>query len=172
MSLEGNNWGDRFSDMSAKALTAFMSTYNMVSQAVAFAGIDPATTGTGDCTINGVYIQSLTVEDDADWDSTTSTDLVQGDALGTFIPDGYSVYIAIFANSLGRLRIDLASEIALDADVELKIPWFDPTTWCCIGLSLIDGDGSDTLGTHSIVSVDTVYQVIGPVLPHPDNLKI
>ena len=171
MSLENSNWANRFGNKGVGALAAFMSTYNMVSQAVAFAAVDPATTGGGDCTINGVYIPALPVEDDADWSSILEADLVEGDAKGVHIPTSYSVYLAVFANEDGRLRIDLAGDIALDANVELKIPWFDPSEWCCIGIVLIDATNC-TLGTTNINAMATVYDVIGPVLPHPDNLKI
>ena len=171
MSLEDSNWAVKFGNKGVGAFSAFMSTCNMVSQAVAFAAADPATTGGGDCTINGVYIPALTAEDDADWSSILTTDLVEGDAKGIVIPALYSVYLAVFADEDGRLKIDLASEIALDADVELKIPWFDPSVWCCIGIALVNGNAT-TLGTTNINAITTVYDVIGPVLPHPDNLKI
>ena len=172
MSHEGNSWGDKFNDKAASSLAAFMSTYNVASQTVAFADENCATTGLQPCCINGVYIPILPVEDDADWSETTATTSIAGDAKGHILYDAYEVYLAIFANSLGRLRIDLAGENALDADVELKIPWFDPTTWCCIGIALINAAATTTLGSTNLSALDTVYQVIGPVLPHPDNLKI
>jgi hypothetical protein len=172
MSLEGNNWGDRFGNKGVAALAAFMSTYNMVDQAFTFGdGADPATTGTGDCTINGVYIPSLTAEADADWSSILAADLVEGDARGHVIPTAYSQYFAAFANAAGRLMILQAGDMALDGSEELKIPWFDPTTWCCIALFHINSTGF-TCGTTATGTMETEYAVIGPVLPHPDNLQI
>jgi hypothetical protein len=62
--MQDSNHGDKFSLLAAKEFARFMTTYNMVSQAVVEHGSvtwDLKTTGTGDCTINGVYIPSLTV---------------------------------------------------------------------------------------------------------------
>lgn len=169
--MTDNNWGSRFGNKGLSAFAGFMSTYNMVSQAVAFADENCATTGGGDCTINGVYIPALTAEAATDWSETTAATSIEGDAKGVVIPNLHSAYIAIFADADGRLKIDMASDIALDADVELKINWFDPSEWCCIGVALIDSAGC-TLGTTDINAIVTIYQVIGPVLPHPDNLTI
>jgi hypothetical protein len=173
MSLEGNAWGDKFGDKAAGALAAFMSTYNMVAQSASFDDENCQHAGGGDCTINGVYYPALTAEVTTDWSDTATTGTsVAGDALGTIVYDGYMVYLAVFANYLGRMRVDLASPVFLDADIELKIPWFDPTTWCCIAIGLMNAGSTITLGTTDINSETTMYQVIGPVLPHPDNLKI
>jgi hypothetical protein len=172
MSLEGNNWGDRFGQKGAAALAAFMSTYNMVDQALAFSnGADPVTTGTGDCTINGIYIPSLPAEASADWSDTSGADLVEGDARGLVIPTAYSQWFAVFAKANGMLMILQAGDKALDGNEELKIPWFDPTTWVCIALLHINSTGW-TAGTTAVGTMETEYAVIGPVLPHPDNLKI
>jgi len=164
-----SNYASLFNHNAAEMLMAFANTYNIATQAVAFAAADPATTGTAMCYIDGVLIPSLTVEDDADWSSDTSTISVEGDAEGFVVPDTYSQYLAVFADADGRLRIDLAGDLALDADVECKIPMFDPSTYVCIAIVLIDGNGC-TLGTTNINALATVYQVVGPVYPHPDNL--
>lgn len=164
------SFATRFSSKAMKDLAGFLSTYNSVSQAVAFAAADPATTGTKPCTINGQLIPALTAEADADWSSALAADLVEGDAKGTVLANGQSVYLAVFANAAGRLRIDLASEVALDAAVELKMPDFDYTTWVCIAVALVDAGGAVTLGTTDINAITTVYQILGPVLPHADNV--
>jgi hypothetical protein len=155
----------------AQKLAAFLTTYNQASQALAITAVDPATTGTEKMVINGVPITCI-VEDDADWSSVLEADLVQGDAKGVVIPNLYSQWLIVYANAAGRLRIDLAGDMALDANVELKIPMYDPTVWCPIALLLVDSTGA-TLGTTDIGAsmIGTEYQVIGPVLPHPDNLK-
>lgn len=167
-----DNWGKFFNYKIMKELAGFLSTYNMETQAVAFAAADPATTGTKQCVINGVYIPALTAEADADWSSALAADLVQGDAKGTVLADGQSVYLAVFADATGRLRINLAGSVALDAAVACKIPDFDPSTWVCIAIVLVDAGGAVTLGTTDINAIATVYQVIGPVFPHPDNIDI
>ena len=170
MSLTDNNWGDKFGNKGTAAFAAFMSTYNMVDQTFALA-TDPSTSGGGDCTINGVYIPALTAEADADWSETTASTLVAGDARGEVIPTAYSVWLAVFARSTGLLRIDMAGDMALDSNEVLKIPWFDPTIWCCIAVVNINSTGW-TAGTTDAGTMDTIYPVIGPVLPHPDNLTI
>ena len=172
MSLDSGNWAGLFNHRAMKDLAAYLTTYNMETQAVAFAAADPATTGTKQCVINGVYIPSLTAEDDADWSSILVADLVEGDAKGFVMANLYSQYLAVFANADGRLRIDLAGEYALDAAVELKVPHYDPTEWCCIAIVLVNAGGAVTLGTTNINAIITIYQVLGPVLPHPSNMDL
>ena len=169
--MTDSSWGEKFGNKAVAALAGFLTTYNVASQAVAFTTVDPTTTGTAPCCINGVYIPALTAEAATDWDSDTAATSVEGDAKGVYIPDLYSAYIVIFADADGRLRIDMASDIALDAAVSLKIPWFDPSEWCCIGIALVTSAGC-TLGTTNINAIVTIYQIIGPMLPHPDNLQI
>lgn len=172
MSLDNGNWAGLFSHRAMKDLAAYLTTYNLDTQAVAFAAADPATTGTKQCMINGTFIPSLTAEADADWSSILEADLVEGDAKGFVMANLYSQYLAVFANADGRLRIDLAGEYALDAAVELKIPHFDPTEWCCIATVLVDAGGAVTLGTTDISGIVTITQVLGPILPHPDNMDM
>ena len=168
MSLEGNVWGDKFGNKGSAAFAAFMSTYNMVSQQLT-GDTDFSTVALQDCTINGVYIPILPASGAVTWAGGAE---IVGDAEGVVVPADYSIYLAIFANASGELRVDLAGiQFALDADVALKMPWFDPTVWCCIGISLIDGNAT-TLASDDLSGVDTISQVIGPVLPHPDNLTI
>ena len=169
--ISDGNWSDRFGNKGLSALSGFLTTYNVATQAVAFADANCATTGGAACCINGVYIPALTAELATDWDSDTAATSIEGDAQGVYIPNLYSAYIAIFADADGRLKIDMASEIALNADVTCKINWFDPSEWCCIGVALITSTGA-TLGTTDISGMDTVYQITGPILPHPSNLSI
>ena len=165
-----STYASLFNHSSMMMLAAYLNTYNQESQALAVTGVDPATTGTKKMMIDGVPITCI-AEADADWSSVLAADLVQGDAKGVVIPNLYSVWLIVYANYLGRLRIDLAGGMALDADVELKIPLFDPTTWCPIALMLVNSTGA-TLGTTDIGAsmIGTEYQIVGPVLPHPDNL--
>jgi len=169
--MTDNNWGERFGNKGLSALSGFLTTYNVATQAVAFADANCATTGGAACCINGVYIPALTAELATDWDSDTAATSIEGDAQGVYIPNLYSAYIAIFADADGRLKIDMAGEIALDADVTCKVNWFDPSEWCCIGIALVNSAGC-TLGTTNINSIVTIYQIIGPMLPHPSNLSI
>jgi len=59
-----NNWGDKFGHRPMKDLARFLTTYNMASQTIAVDEnvYDIQSTGTGACTINGIYIPSLTVD--------------------------------------------------------------------------------------------------------------
>ena len=167
--MTDNNWADRFGNKGLSALAGFMSTYNVATQAVAFANENCATTGGAACFINGVYIPALTAETATDWDSDTASTSIEGDAQGVYIPNLYSAYIAIFADADGRLKIDMAGDIALDDDVVCKVNWFDPSEWVCIGIALVDSAGC-TLGTTDINGIVDIKQIIGPMLPHPDNL--
>ena len=166
--------GKRFDKKALKQLAGYLTSYNMgTSQAVAFAAADPATTGTYPIMIDGVIIPALTAEADADWsDQDTAATIVAGDALATALENGYSVYMTIFARSTGLLRIDLAGTVALDAAVALKINQWDSSVWAPIAIALVDAAGSVTLGTTNINAITTVTNLLGSVLPHPDNLEL
>lgn len=168
-------WGKRFDKKAMKQLAGYLSSYNMgVSQALAFAAADPATTGTKPIMINGTYINALTVEDDADWsDADTASTLVAGDARGTALTNGKSVYCVCFARSTGLLRIDLSSSgVADDADATLKIPQWDASVWAPIATFDVNAGGAVTLGTTDISGIVTIVQQLSPLLPHPDNLDL
>lgn len=168
MSLESNNWANRFGNKGVGALAAYLSTYNMVDQAFTFTNAaDAATTGTGDCTINGIYVPSLPASGVLDWDAEE----IGGDALGKIVPTAYSMWFAAFADVTGKLYIYKAGEMALDGNEVLKIPFFDPSVMVCIGLFNINSTGW-TAGTTAVGTMETEYAVIGPVLPHPDNLGL
>ena len=172
--MTDNNWGERFGNKGLSALAGFMSTYNMATQTFVFSTADPRTTGTAACFINGVYIPSLTVENNSDWSGTTAATSVEGDAKGVYVPNLHSCYFAVFADADGRLRVDQAGDILLDTaclTAGVKIPWFDPSEWCCIAIFLINSTGW-TAGDTDVGEMETIYQVTGPVLPHPSNLSI
>ena len=91
-------------------------------------------------------------------------------ASGNVVASGDSMYYLCLANSAGTITLVKASdEGVLDADIELKIPQFDPSTYVAIGTLLIDSAGF-TLGTTSTAGVSTFAQLIGPVVPHADRL--
>ena len=62
--MQKSNWGDLFSHRPMKDLARFLTTYNMASQTIAADEnvYDIQSTGTGICTINGVFIETLTVD--------------------------------------------------------------------------------------------------------------
>ena len=63
--MQSSNWGDMFSHTAMKDLARFLTTYNMADQTVAVDGTNVyniQSSGTGDCTINGVYIPSLAAD--------------------------------------------------------------------------------------------------------------
>ena len=153
-----------------KDLAGFLTSYNVASQVVAFADENPATTGTKMCAIDGVIIPSLTAEDDADWDHASTA--VSGDAAGRVAANLYSLWHAVFADEDGLLTINEASNYALDAAVVLKVPDFDYETLVCIGLAALDFTGASTIGTTDNNGITTVYQVLGPIFPHPDNIDL
>lgn len=102
---------------------------------------------------------------DATWKTywTPSTQTAE-QASGDYIPNLYSRYYACLARADGVLTMVKAGDIALDADVTLEMPNFEPEMFVCIGTLLIDSAGF-TLGTTSTAGVSTFAQVIGPAFP-------
>ena len=167
-----NVWGLRFDKRPIKEMAAYLSSYNMgVTQTVAFAAVDPATTGTSPIMINGVVIESLTAEANADWSETTASTIVEGDAKGETFQDTYMVDIIVYARSTGLLRIDMAGEVELDADICLQIPHWDASVWAPIAIVNVNAGGEIVLGTTDINAEVTITQLLGAVLPHPDNFQ-
>jgi hypothetical protein len=103
---------------------------------------------------------------DALWKTywTRSTQTAE-QASGDYIPSLSSRYYLALANhAADSLTLVLAGDVALDADVELVIPNFDPEMFVAIGTLLINSAGF-TLGTTSTSGVSTFAQLIGPVFP-------
>lgn len=91
-------------------------------------------------------------------------------ASGNVVATGDSMYYLCLANSAGTITLVKASdEGVLDADIELKIPQFDPEIFVAIGTLLIDS-ATFTLGTTSTAGVSTFAQLLAPVYPHADML--
>jgi len=164
-------WGKRFSQRAVKELAGYLSSCNLgVSQAGALASQDPTTTGTKPIMIDGVYIPALTVEDDADWSETTAATIVTGDMRGVTLATTYSQWIMLLARSTGLLQILAASAQVLDASIAtaIKIPKWDASTYAPITLFSINAT-TVVFGTTDVNAMDTPYQLLQPVLPHPDN---
>jgi len=102
---------------------------------------------------------------DATWKTywTRSTQTAEA-ATGDYIPSLYSRYYLCLATEDGVITLVKAGDIALDADVQLRIPNFEPEMFVAIGTLLIDSAGF-TLGTTSTAGVSTFAQLIGPVFP-------
>lgn len=102
---------------------------------------------------------------DATWKTywTRSTQTAE-QASGDYIPTLYSRYYLCLAGTDGVITLVKAGDVALDADVELRIPNFEPEMFVAIGTLLIDSAGF-TLGTTSTAGVSTFAQLIGPVYP-------
>lgn len=90
-------------------------------------------------------------------------------AVGDVVPTLYSRYYVALVNSLGTLTLVKAGDVALDAAVTLEIPQFDPEVFCAIGTLLVDSAGY-TCGTTALTGISTFAQLIGPVVPHPNQL--
>ena len=90
-------------------------------------------------------------------------------ASGDYIPNLYSRYYLCLATADGVLTLVKAGPIALDADVKLVIPNFEPDMFVAIGTLLINSAGF-TLGTTSTAGVSTFAQLIGPVFPTGDGI--
>lgn len=102
---------------------------------------------------------------DATWKTywTRSTQTAEA-AVGDYIPNLYSRYYLVLATSDGVLTVVKAGDIALDANVELRIPNFEPEMFVAVGTMLINSAGF-TLGDTSTSGVVTFAQLIGPVFP-------
>jgi len=166
-------WGKRFDKRAMKELAGYLSSRNLgVTQAGVYTTNDPVTTGTNPIMINGVYIPALTAEANADWsDADTASTIVTGDMRGVTLATTYSQWIMMLARSSGLLQVLSASAQVLDAAIAaaIKIPKWDASTYAPIALHSIDAT-TVTFGTTDIGSaMDTPYQLLGQVLPHPDN---
>jgi hypothetical protein len=97
-------------------------------------------------------------------------------ASGTVITTLYEQWFAVFALSTGVISLAVAGTQATIAGgaAELKIPHFDPLTYCCIGVIKIakDDAGDLTVGTTALTGDGTYVNLVGPVFPHPDNLDL
>jgi hypothetical protein len=86
-------------------------------------------------------------------------------ASGDYIPaDSSRYYLALMQAGTDTLTLVKAGPVALDADVELVIPNFEPEMFYALGTLLINSAGF-TLGTTSTSGVSTFAQLIGPVFP-------
>ena len=90
--------------------------------------------------------------------------------VGNVVASGDSMYYLALCDSAGTLTLVEASDTGvLDADIEIKIPQFDPSVFVAIGLMLIDS-AAFTLGTTSTAGIVTFTQLLGPVFPHSERI--
>jgi len=110
------------------------------------------------------------LRDDALWKTYWARSSQTAEAAsGDYIPNLYSRYYLCLATADGVLTLVKAGPIALDADVKLVIPNFEPDMFVAIGTLLINSAGF-TLGTTSTAGVSTFAQLIGPVFPTGDGI--
>jgi hypothetical protein len=107
--------------------------------------------------------------DDATWKTywVRSTQTAEA-ASGDIIPTLNSRYYLCLATSDGVLTLVKAGDVALDADVKLVIPNFEPEMFVAIGTLLIDSPaGGFILGSTDIDTgtVGSFVQLIGPQFP-------
>lgn len=151
-----------------KEIIDFLSTYNMATQAIAIDSTaqDIQSTGLAPVVIDGVLIPALPADAALD----VSADAV-GDAAGTIIADGSEQYFAVLAKADGTLSVWVAGSAATTGSAVCQIPDFDPATFVCVGLMLVDASGAAfTIGTTALTSRVSFYQMIGPVFPYPSNI--
>lgn len=152
-----------------KKIMAFLGTYNMASQAVAIDETNTEniqSTGTAPVMLNGALIPALAADAELDISADTT-----GDATGTVIADSNEQYFAVMADADGVLSVWVAGDAATTGSATCQIPDFDPETYCCVGVMKIDASGADfTVGTTALTGRVAFYQMVGPVLPHPDNM--
>jgi hypothetical protein len=93
-------------------------------------------------------------------------------ASGNVVASGDSMYYLCLATAAGVITLVKASdEGVLDADIELKIPVFDPAVYVALGTMLINSAGY-TCGTTSTSGIVTFVQLYGPQFPHEDALAL
>jgi hypothetical protein len=103
---------------------------------------------------------------------TRSTQTAEA-ASGDVVPTLNSRYYLCLATKAGELTMVKAGDIALDADVKLVIPNFEPEMFVAIGTLLINAAvGGHILGDDDIDTgtVGTFGQLIGPVFPTGDGI--
>lgn len=105
------------------------------------------------------------LRDDATWKTywTRSTQTAEN-GVGDYIPSLSSRYYLALCDIAGTITLVKAGDVALDADVELRIPNFEPEVFVAVGTLLIDSAGF-TLGTTSTAGVSTFAQLVGPLFP-------
>ena len=88
-------------------------------------------------------------------------------AVGDLVTTGYSRYYLVLARkTTGIMTTVLAGNIALDADVELSIPQFDPELFVAIAIILKNAETDrDNWGSDDDSGECTVTQLIGPCFP-------
>ncbi len=155
-----------------RSVVSYLGTMNYESQAIAADAnvYDIQSTGTKSCMINGVYIPALTVD--------AAFPVLGSKINGLELADDKERWFAVFATAAGTLEIMAAGDAAdIGGNAVLKIPAFDPTTYVCLAVILYANDAASAAVTFGATDggVDwgtdgTIYQVIGPVFPHPDNL--
>jgi len=92
-----------------------------------------------------------------------------GDALLTTFS---RYYLILKSKTVGTLTSVLGGEVALDADVELSIPQFDPEWFVAVAHILKDAvTARDVWGTDDDNADCTVTQIIGPVFPSGTGIE-
>jgi len=165
---------DRFCSKAVQDLAAYGLTYNMATQAVAAktAGSDPDLkwTGTAAFVLNGQFYTALAALATIDMSSTT----VAPDLAGGSIPTTYEQYWLVLATAAGAALVKAASTVTLTSTgATLKIPYFDPTTYFPVAIiKYVNDSGSGfTIGTTNVDGTDCqIYQILGPLVPHDDNV--
>lgn len=95
-------------------------------------------------------------------------------ASGAVVTTLYERWVLITAKSDGVLTMWLAGDEATIASgaAQLKVPQFDPLTYCPVAIAKIakDDAGNLTIGTTALTGDITFYQLTGPIFPHKDNM--
>ena len=172
---EDTNWGKKFVTEAAQQLASYSATMNYESQAIAINSNaeNIQSTGTKQCMINGVYIPVLAADAELDISADTTTITGMTNAVGISIADGYDQYFLILAKADGTLSMWKAGDAALLGTATIKVPAYDPETYVAVATALIVNNSGNALivGTTALTGDITFYNVIGPLYPHPDNLK-
>ena len=100
-------------------------------------------------------------------------------AEGYSLANDFACMFMVTAESDGTLGVWIASTTASATTFvpDLVVPFFDPAVYCVIGFILNDNDNGSAAAVVGAASAGvlwltdgTIYQVIGPVFPHPNNM--
>lgn len=99
-------------------------------------------------------------------------------ASGWSIADGYAAWMLVTAKADGSMQLWKASDVTSGTTAEFKCPVYDPKLYVAIGAILYANSAGDSAAdvignstTCDFSTYGTIVQIVGPMIPHPDNIQ-